>query len=70
MFTAIAIGLVSNRQFGIQNSLVISIFVLLLIHPLYLFNVGFQLSYTAVFSIVWLQPFFANFWKPKALITK
>ena len=70
MFTAIAIGLVSNRQFGIQNSLVISIFVLLLIHPLYLFNVGFQLSYTAVFSIVWLQPFFANFWKPKAFIPK
>ncbi|MCF6296366.1 MAG: competence protein ComEC family protein [Flavobacteriaceae bacterium] len=70
MFTAIAISLASNRPFGVQNSLVISLFVLLLIHPLYLFNVGFQLSYVAVFSIVWLQPLFSNLWKPKFIITE
>ncbi len=70
MFTAIAIGLVSNRRFGIQNSLVISVFILLIVHPQYLFNVGFQLSYTAVFSIIWLQPLFANNWKPKPIILK
>ncbi len=65
MFTAISIGLATNRQSGVKNSLIASMFILLLLHPLYLFDVGFQLSYTAVFSIVWIQPFFSNLWKPK-----
>ena len=66
MFTAIAIGLVSNRPTEIKNSLIISLFFLLLFHPFYLFDVGFQLSYTAVFSIVWMQPVFSNLWKPQS----
>ncbi len=65
MFTAIAIGWMSNRPSSVKNSLVVSLFFLLLINPLFLFDVGFQLSYTAVFFIVWLQPFFNNLWKPK-----
>jgi len=65
MFSAIAIGLVLNRPSGVKNSLVLSLFILLLWHPLFLFDVGFQLSYAAVFSIVWLQPFFSKLWKPK-----
>ena len=65
MFTAIAIGISLNRTSGVKNSLIVSLFFLLLFHPLFLFDVGFQLSYTAVFSIVWLQPFFSNLWKPK-----
>ncbi len=69
MFTAIAIGITLNRPSGVKNSLVVSLFFLLLLHPLFLFDVGFQLSYTAVFSIVWLQPFFSNLWKPKHKIT-
>lgn len=68
MFTAIALGLVSNRPFGIQYSLVISIFVLLLLYPLYIFNVGFQLSYTAVFSIIWLHPLLVKIWNPKFIV--
>jgi len=70
MFTAIAIGLASNRQFGIQHSLIISLFIILLIHPFFLFDVGFQLSYTAVFSIAWLQPLLNNIWKPKFFVLK
>lgn len=65
MFTAIAMGWMSNRPSSVKNSLMVSLFFLLLINPLFLFDVGFQLSYTAVFSIVWLQPFFYNLWKPK-----
>ncbi|MBN4048386.1 ComEC/Rec2 family competence protein, partial [Flavobacteriaceae bacterium AH-315-O20] len=68
MFTAIAIGMLSNRPSGIKNNLVISLFFLLMIHPLFLFDVGFQLSYTAVFSIVWLQPHFKKLWQPKIKI--
>jgi competence protein ComEC len=58
MFTAIAISLNVNRLSNIYNVLVISMFFLLLFHPYYLYDVGFQLSYLAVFAIVWLQPKF------------
>ena len=65
MFTAIAIGWLSNRPSSIKYSLILSFFFLLLIHPFYLFDVGFQLSYVAVFSIVLIQPLLAKLWKPK-----
>ena len=65
MFTAISIGMASDRPTEVKNSLIISLFFLLLLNPYYLFDVGFQLSYTAVFSIVWLQPVFSGFWTPK-----
>jgi competence protein ComEC len=65
MFTAIAIGMYSNRTTNIYNTLIISMFFLLLIHPNYLFEVGFQLSYLAVFAIVWIQPKIVSLWTPK-----
>lgn len=65
MFTAITIGMYSNRVSNIYNTLIISMFFLLLINPNYLFEVGFQLSYLAVFSIVWIQPKVYNLWIPK-----
>ncbi|MDX1828941.1 MAG: ComEC/Rec2 family competence protein [Lutibacter sp.] len=64
MFTAIAISLNVNRLSNIYNALVISMFFLLLFHPFYLFDVGFQLSYLAVFSIVWIQPKLVDLIKP------
>ncbi len=65
MFTAVAIALVTKKEISTYNTLVISIFFLLLFNPYYLFEVGFQLSYLAVFFIVWLQPQLYNLWKPK-----
>lgn len=65
MFTAIAIGMFVNRPSGTYKTLVISMFFLLLFNPYYLFEVGFQLSYLAVFSIVWIQPKIYNLWKAK-----
>lgn len=56
MFTAITIGMYSNRQVNMYNTLLISMFFLLIFHPNYIFDVGFQLSYSAVFAIVWIQP--------------
>ena len=69
MFTAVTIGMYLNRPSNIYNTLIISMFVLLLFNPLYLFEVGFQLSYAAVFSIVWLQPKLSNLWSPKYKLT-
>jgi len=64
MFTAIAIGIYSKRASNIYNTLIISMFFLLLFNPYYLLEVGFQLSYLAVFSIVWIQPKIYKIWKP------
>jgi competence protein ComEC len=63
MFSAISIGLYLNRPSNIYNTLIISMFLLLLINPFYLFEIGFQLSYLAVFAIVWLQPKLYALWK-------
>lgn len=64
MYTAIAIGIISNRKSNTLNNLFISMFVLVLIHPLYIFSIGFQLSYLAVFSIVLFYPLFIKLYNP------
>ncbi|RYZ28670.1 MAG: ComEC family competence protein [Chitinophagaceae bacterium] len=57
MFTIIAIGEVMLRRSNIFNTLACSAMVLLCINPFWLWDVGFQLSYTAVLSIVlFFQP--------------
>jgi competence protein ComEC len=65
MFTAVAIGQSIQRKNSVVYSLVFSMFVLLLFKPMFLFDVGFQLSYLAVYGIVTIQPKLANLWKPK-----
>lgn len=58
MFSFIMVGQYANRNTNIYNSLALSMLVLLLAKPMFLFDVGFQLSYIAVFAIVWLQPIY------------
>lgn len=65
MFTFVAVGQSFKRKKVIEYSLISSIFFLLMIKPMFLFDVGFQLSYLAVFGIVWVQPLLYNLWKPK-----
>ncbi len=65
MFSIVAIAMHLNRPTNIYNTLSISIFVLLLIKPMFVFDVGFQMSYAAVFSIVSIQPLFYKLWSPK-----
>ncbi len=56
MFTFWVVGNNLNRRVSIYNSLTGSAFFLLLLNPNNLFEVGFQLSYAAVFGIIYLQP--------------
>lgn len=56
MFSVIAFAKILNRQSNIYNSLALSAMILLLYNPNYLFDVGFQLSFAAVLSIVVFQP--------------
>ncbi len=56
MFSFISIGKMFTRQVNIYNTISASAFILLIINPYSLMNVGFQLSYAAVISIVFFQP--------------
>ena len=69
MFSFIILGKSLNRNPDIYNSLASSAFVLLFFKPSLLYDVGFQLSYAAVFAIVFLHPFiyklcFFKYWIP------
>lgn len=65
MFTFLSVGMSLKRKHSTMNALIGSMFFLLLIKPLFLFDIGFQLSYLAVFSIIWLQPKIYRIWQPK-----
>lgn len=52
MFSFIAFGETLNKKANIYNMLAASAFFLLVYNPFYLWDVGFQLSYAAVLSIV------------------
>ncbi len=65
MFSIVAIAMHLKRPTSIYNTFAISMFIILLFKPLFLFDVGFQLSYLAVFAIVVIDPLLYNLWKPK-----
>lgn len=65
MFTIVIIGTNLNRKTNVYNSLAASAFFLMLVNPNNLFDMGFQLSYCAVFGIVFLQPKFEKLIKVK-----
>jgi competence protein ComEC len=64
MFSIVSVGLTFNRKTLVLHSVITSMFVLLLFKPMFLFDVGFQLSYLAVFSIVIIQPKLSSLWNP------
>lgn len=68
MFSCFAIAEGINRKTSSINTLSISAFVLLILFPNYIFDVGFQLSYGAVLGILILKPELDNFLKFKSKI--
>ncbi|MFK7749811.1 MAG: ComEC/Rec2 family competence protein [Kordia sp.] len=70
MFTAIVIATHFRRQTNTLQVLTVSMFFLLLCKPHFLFDIGFQLSYAAVFAIVVLQPLWKKLWNPKSFLGK
>jgi competence protein ComEC len=65
MFSFVAIGMYLRRGTYIYHTLLVSALLILLFKPSFLFEVGFQLSYLALFFILWLQPLLAQLWSPK-----
>ncbi len=69
MFTCLVVGEGLTKKSSIINTLAFSAFILLCIDPYWLWDVGFQLSYAAVLSIViFMRPIYNWFYiKNKAL---
>lgn len=65
MFSFVSLGGLLRRNTNIFHSLFASLFILLIINPLLLFELGFQLSYLAVFGIVVFQKRIVELWTPK-----
>ena len=71
MFSFVAYAFYLNRPSNTYNILALSMFFILLVfNPLLLFDVGFQMSYAAVFAIVWIYPLLQKFWNPKKWLLK
>ncbi len=58
MFTCIITGKSFQKKSTIENSLAVSACILLCYNPYFLWDVGFQLSYLAIISILFTQLFF------------
>lgn len=70
MFTFVTVGTVLRRNTDIFHSLFASMFLLLLINPLIIFEIGFQMSYLAVFGIVIIQPRLSSLYVAKTKVVK
>ncbi|MEY4433143.1 MAG: hypothetical protein RLZZ44_1276 [Bacteroidota bacterium] len=70
MFSFVAIGQHLRRNVNIYHTLLVSILLILLAQPAFLFDVGFQLSYLALFFILWFHPLLSSIWEPKNKISK
>lgn len=70
MFSFMSVGIHLRRTVNIYHTLLVSMLLILLCKPSFLFDVGFQLSYLALFFILWLQPILSTIWEPKHRISK
>ena len=64
MFSFLTIGIHIQRTVNIYHTLLVSMLLILLFKPSFLYDVGFQLSYLALFFIIWLQPILSSIWEP------
>lgn len=70
MMSIVALGTCFKRRPQIYNTVLSSAFILLLINPNVLFNIGFQLSYSAVLSIVAFQNSIYRLYVPESKFVK
>ena len=64
MFSLLFYSTVIHEPYDSINTLSITCFILLILNPYYLFNIGFQLSFAAAFSIVYFTPFIKIWFHP------
>jgi len=70
MAEIVLIGLLFEREKEVYTSLALAALIILLVNPKYLFDVGFQLSFGATLSLVYLAPVIhekLKIWLPQAV---
>lgn len=65
MISIYYITILLRRPPNVYHTLILTALILLFLNPNSLFDVGFQLSFSAVFFIVYLNPIFQRLFKPK-----
>ncbi len=69
IFSMMLLGDLLSRKSNTYNTLAASAFLLLIVNPFYLWDIGFQLSYLAVVSIVWISgPLYRSVYFPFRLL--
>lgn len=66
MFSFVALARPWKQSTNIYNTMAASAFCLLLYDPFFIMSVGFQLSYLAVFGIVFLHAHLYRLWEPES----
>ncbi len=66
MFNLLGVGTLFFRPSSKNqiNILLVSAFILLVYNPLYITDIGFLLSYFALFGLLYFQPKISNLWQP------
>jgi len=70
MFSFIAIATCFERKSQIYNTVFMSMLGMLFVNPAYLYDVGFQLSYASVLSIVFFKPVVDKIYNPTHRVTR
>jgi competence protein ComEC len=70
MFSILALGKLTGQGNNPLNQLFSTAFLLLVFQPMWLFAIGFQLSFTAVLSLIVFYPSLAAIFKPKNKIAE
>lgn len=70
MLSIVSVGNIFHRKGLTYNTLACAAFFILIINPFYLFDVGFQLSFSCVFSILFFQPKISKLHTPKFKLTR
>ena len=64
MISLVLLGKALNRNSHLFNTIALSAFIILCLNPIWILNVGFQLSFAAVIGIVYLQEYLLPLWTP------
>ncbi len=70
MFSFVAFAYCLERKSQIYNTIFMSALLMLVYNPNFLYDVGFQLSYSAVLSIIFFQPIIDKLYKPTNKISR
>lgn len=70
MFSFVALATCFDRKSHIYNTIFMSMLAMLIVNPNFLFEVGFQLSYAAVLSILFFKPILDKLYQPTNTMTR